>query len=447
MTNSLIEPRSLSQAFAASTDEVASLLRRNNLIAAATVFGQSQILASAHDTNNRLHTLLAATHETNASLLIISDDITRLRRSSKAVEKLLTELLARDSLQSRMEEFIYQLEKMVSSYSDSADVAVAQYLAFSATLGVIAEDNISTQIIRGRDNKKAFECAFEAAQRIHGQLADQPAVKHVLAEAAEEARRSEIADNQRRRTSLRLFEPRLADVIKSFTNDLITNHCLVTRALGDSLRSKGGWGRGVLNGPGAPDLRDFAITHGFQPRDYFANAAFDYDAVHASVAETLGDRLNKLRDALLRLVSDLGLSINCDQLDTLLRTLYSDLADRYCIAANARDVFSTAEQTVKRWAKDVWNGGGEPAMREFALLHGWYTQDNFTSDGEKLTASKGSEDRLRSVQLVSQLVEKLGEEFLRHMKEMNPVPAEPVDLSVADYIAGVVKEYKATTKP
>jgi hypothetical protein len=181
-----MQPRSLVEAFAQGNSEVASLLRTNNLVAEANLFGQYAVVSSLEYTNDSLSRLLYVACETNKCLLILSDDIRDLRRSSEATEGMFRELLARDSVQADMEEFIYQLEKLVACFVEDEAAAVPLYLAFTGQLGVIADDKISTVIIRGRGNKTAFERAYEAATKIQEKLAGHPKVKLMFKKQAEE---------------------------------------------------------------------------------------------------------------------------------------------------------------------------------------------------------------------------------------------------------------------
>jgi hypothetical protein len=224
--SSLIQPRSLVEAFAQGNSEVATLLRKNNLLHEANVFGQYQAIGVAYDTNDRLNDvqsavdystratsqglacLLSAVRDTNSSLIDLSDEIGQLRRSSESSEAMFKELLGRDSLQARMEEFIYQLEKMVSSYSDHDDAAIVQYWAFTGTVGVIEQDDISTVVIRGRDNKAAFERAHEAAKRIHEGLTGHHRVREMFARLAEARRRQEEEERRREEEQRRAEQER-----------------------------------------------------------------------------------------------------------------------------------------------------------------------------------------------------------------------------------------------
>ena len=93
------------------------------------------------------------------SLHSIHDEIAEVRRHTTAAMAIQQELLNRELIQAKLEEFIYQAERMVDEFENangSIDLST-QYYLLTGLLETIKDQGISTVFIRGRDNKAAFD--------------------------------------------------------------------------------------------------------------------------------------------------------------------------------------------------------------------------------------------------------------------------------------------------
>lgn len=122
------------------------------------------------------------------SIVSIMDDVRKQHADTLAMQH---EMLQRDHLQSQLEEFIYQSEKLVAEGNDSsAEVPPSsRYYMLLGVIETIRQVGIGTPIIRGRDNKATFE---KVVQQVEGHIErhqDHPEVKEALQWAEEEEKR------------------------------------------------------------------------------------------------------------------------------------------------------------------------------------------------------------------------------------------------------------------
>ena len=92
------------------------------------------------------------------------------------------EMLQREQLQGHLEEFIYNIDKMTKDFSDTGCQVPqsAKYFSLRGVLETVQQVGIGTALIRGRENKAAFEAAMETAQKLVAQLQGQPDVVEAL---------------------------------------------------------------------------------------------------------------------------------------------------------------------------------------------------------------------------------------------------------------------------
>lgn len=131
------------------------------------------------------------------SLNTIEGEIAAVRRTTEAALALQQELLNREIMQARLEELIYQTERMVEQFEieDGSVDSSTRYYLLTGLLETIAGQGISTAIIRGRDNKRAFDLIVERASSLRRRLSGEPEVKKALLWAEEEQRR--VAERKR----------------------------------------------------------------------------------------------------------------------------------------------------------------------------------------------------------------------------------------------------------
>jgi hypothetical protein len=414
MSNSLIQPRSIVEAFAQGNSEVASLLRKNNQMATANAIGQYSVLSAVEYTNNRLGNLLSVAGDTNRCLLTLSDDIRRLKRSSRDANKLFKELLARDSLQARMEEFIYQLEKMVAAFDETDQSAlVAQYLAVAGALGVIAEDDISTQMIRGRDNKTAFDSAWSAAKRIQEKLATHPSVQEMLKEQDEAKRREEQAS----REMDCLLDPIHLE-IEQLWDELTTGYCLVRRKWNCVCETS--WAKGVWNGTGRKEMRRFVVGHGYQLNDYWSRgsgAAADKQGIldRTESESRLGERLQRCKVVLVDAITKPRVAKHAEPpppgiLDVAFSAFQQKLRGIYCLA----DIKVPDSHGISRFVENVNDGPGDPDMRRYAAWHGYQVRmdEYFARFADTLEEARATERR-EAIAGLEEIMDEFGAEIVK----------------------------------
>jgi hypothetical protein len=127
------------------------------------------------------------------SLFSIHAEIAQVRQMNAEALAIQQELLNREIIQSKLEEFIFQMEKMVNEFNQPGDSPVpsTRYFLLTGVLKTIREQGISTAIVRGRDNKAAFDKCANEAMSLLKRLHDEPEVKAALAWAKEEQKRLE----------------------------------------------------------------------------------------------------------------------------------------------------------------------------------------------------------------------------------------------------------------
>tara|TARA_R110002167_G_scaffold207033_3_gene411227 strand:- start:9015 stop:9941 length:927 start_codon:yes stop_codon:yes gene_type:complete len=108
------------------------------------------------------------------------------------------ELLQREALQDRIEEFLYQAEKLVEKCS-SRDTDIpysSRYFLLQGIVHSVHNEGISTAIIKGRENKKAFDDVVAKINKMLSKLSEIAEVKEAIEWAEAENRRA-IAERNR----------------------------------------------------------------------------------------------------------------------------------------------------------------------------------------------------------------------------------------------------------
>lgn len=139
--------------------------------------------------------LQAELSQINESFAAISEAMTELRTLHHIGIALQMEVLRRDNVQARLEEFVFRFRKLVREIEagpkPEAD-EVVQYHLLAGVLQRIDAEGIATTIIRGIENKTLFDETLSTAQRLHGQLASHPKVVGVLDWVAGERERERL---------------------------------------------------------------------------------------------------------------------------------------------------------------------------------------------------------------------------------------------------------------
>lgn len=137
------------------------------------------------------------------SLGAIHEEVARARADQAEALALQQQMLAREELQSHLEEFIYQSEKLVAACRNpKTDMPPStRYYLLDGVVQQVEQDGIATAIIRGRENKAAFERVFAEVQQLRSVLKSDPEVKAALVWAAKiDQQRAE----QRRQIELKM---------------------------------------------------------------------------------------------------------------------------------------------------------------------------------------------------------------------------------------------------
>lgn len=145
---------------------------------------QAGLLAQISATMGSMHAEMALARKHQADALAIQQ-----------------ELLTRERMQAYLEEFIYQAQKLIAECT-KVDTALEPSTRFFLLYGIlthIAREGIGTPIVRGRENKAAFDHVVNEAKALCNQLNRDPEVQKAIAWAKrlEDQRRREQEEEQR----------------------------------------------------------------------------------------------------------------------------------------------------------------------------------------------------------------------------------------------------------
>lgn len=158
-------------------------------------------------------------HQMSGSLYSIHAEMMEVRQLYEEAVAIQQELLSRDQMQAYLEEFIYQAEKLIKECLQKTDIPLsARYFVLVGVLDRVEDEGLGTAIIRGRDNKAAFEQALFQAKRLSDKLAEHQEVKAAIAWGREEARRIRERQQQEMiaiQTQVQTLEQRLGVLASS----------------------------------------------------------------------------------------------------------------------------------------------------------------------------------------------------------------------------------------
>lgn len=139
---------------------------------------QTGLLVNLGSTMDAIGTEIAATRQAQTEALAVQQA-----------------LLQQEALQGQLEEFIYQSAKVVAECSDES-CELPPSTRFFWLRGIteqVKNDGIATPIIRGRDNKQAFEEVMDSVNSLAKRLQNDPEVKEALEWAKAERERAKVA--------------------------------------------------------------------------------------------------------------------------------------------------------------------------------------------------------------------------------------------------------------
>jgi hypothetical protein len=128
----------------------------------------------------------------------VLEDVRSHQADALAIQQ---ELLQEDRLQAYIEEFIYTTEKLVAEcVKKESDLALStRYFLLLGIAKTVQQQGLATPVIRGRDNKAAFEKGLKGVQKLLAQLEQTTEVKEAIAwSEAERRRRQEEAERARK---------------------------------------------------------------------------------------------------------------------------------------------------------------------------------------------------------------------------------------------------------
>ena len=145
------------------------------------MFDQSNIMLQIGESLNGLQDEMYAIRELNLQGLAIQQ-----------------EMLNRERLQSCMEEFIYNTQKMISVFNDTAceHSQSGKYFSLKGILETVQQLSLGTALVRGRENKAAFEATMNDVRKLTILLEKDSEVQEAISWTKMEQKR--INDEQRK---------------------------------------------------------------------------------------------------------------------------------------------------------------------------------------------------------------------------------------------------------
>lgn len=144
----------------------------------------------------------------------IHAEMAHVRQQQSEALAIQQELLNREQIQSHLEEFIFQAEKLVTECSKTTtDIpASSRYFLLMGVLGKIEDDGIGTSIIKGRDNKSAFEKVVNGTKVLTQRLLKDPEVQEAIKWAEAERKRLDaerVRAERERQANVKKLEQKL----------------------------------------------------------------------------------------------------------------------------------------------------------------------------------------------------------------------------------------------
>ena len=129
----------------------------------------------------------------NGSMNSIHAEMANVRQQQSEALAIQQELLNREQIQNHLEEFVFQAEKLVVECSKTTtDIpASSRYFLLMGVLGKIKKEGIGTPIIKGRENKAAFEKVVTDTKGLTQRLLNDPEVQDAIKWAEAERKRLE----------------------------------------------------------------------------------------------------------------------------------------------------------------------------------------------------------------------------------------------------------------
>ena len=147
----------------------------------------------------------------------IEGTIQTIRQQQADALAIQQEMLQRDQVQAQLEEFIYQSENLVKEFrSQQTDIPPSsRYFLLTGVIAEVQQNGIGTAVIRGRDNKAAFDTVLKDISGLITELEQVDEVKEAIAWADAEAKRlakERKAAEQERRKQINALKQKLGNL-------------------------------------------------------------------------------------------------------------------------------------------------------------------------------------------------------------------------------------------
>jgi hypothetical protein len=142
---------------------------------------------------------LSELREINGTLDGVLSEMAAIRRTQAEGLALQQAMLAREVFQDRMEEFVFQFDKLIGQCerTDSDFPPTTQFYLLDGMLKQIDAAGITTAVVKGRDNKAAFDACVARGKTLFKQLVKHPEVQQAIAWAEGEQKKRLAGDQKR----------------------------------------------------------------------------------------------------------------------------------------------------------------------------------------------------------------------------------------------------------
>jgi hypothetical protein len=153
------------------------------------------------------------------SMHAVHDQMAAVRQQQGEALAIQQEMLQKEQLQSHLEEFLYQADKLIVECSDmTTDIPPSsRYFVLMEVLNKIKNDGIATSIIKGRENKASFEKVVKQTKELTQLLLKDPEVQEAIEWANAERKRleDEQKETSRKNRDLVLKMQQKIELLKS----------------------------------------------------------------------------------------------------------------------------------------------------------------------------------------------------------------------------------------
>ena len=160
---------------------------------------RAALIRSIEETGRVGREQLSELQEINGTLDGVLTEMAAIRRTQAEGLALQQAMLAREVFQDRMEEFVFQFDKLIGQCEQpGSDFPPAtQFYLLDGMFKQIDAAGITTAVVKGRDNKAAFDTCVARGKTLFKQLVKHPDVQQAIA-WAEGERKKRLAVDQKR---------------------------------------------------------------------------------------------------------------------------------------------------------------------------------------------------------------------------------------------------------